>query len=301
MTAKTFDVVGLGEYSLDRLCLLPRHPELGEKVEASVMETRGGGQIATAMAACAMLGLRTRYLGPVSDDEAGQQTLDELDEIGVDTTVAHFLHGVPTREAVVLVDQRTGERTVLGHRDERFVLSGAKLNLEAALSARVLHLDASQPEAALHCARKAQGEGVLVSVDLDTVGPAVDELFGLSDLCIVPARFALELTAAAEPAAALRRLCSRSRGLVVVTAGAEGALTLAGDAVVRVPAFPVGVLDTTGCGDVFHAAAIVALLRGLPPRELLRFANAAAGLASRALGARGSLPTLSEVQALLRS
>ena len=50
----------------------------------------------------------------------------------------------------------------------------------------------------------------------------------------------------------------------------------------------VDVVDTTGCGDVFHAAAIAARLRGLEPRPFLRFANAAAALATRRLGARGA-------------
>ncbi|HUQ01407.1 MAG TPA: PfkB family carbohydrate kinase, partial [Kofleriaceae bacterium] len=64
------------------------------------------------------------------------------------------------------------------------------------------------------------------------------------------------------------------------------------------PAFPVDVVDTTACGDTFHAAAICALLDGKSIGETLRFANAAAALKCRGLG-RSGCPRKSEVDELL--
>jgi sugar/nucleoside kinase (ribokinase family) len=157
------------------------------------------------------------------------------------------------------------------------------------------------PDVALSSARCAKAAGIMVSVDLDAIVPGVEELVSLADLCVVPIGFARDFTGAAEPASAVRRFAARCQGFIAITLGAEGALTHVGGAVVHVPAFPVPAVDTTGCGDVFHAAAIVASLRGLPPRDILRFANAAAALAARGLGARASCPTVPEVQTLLRS
>ena len=56
-------------------------------------------------------------------------------------------------------------------------------------------------------------------------------------------------------------------------------------------------VDTTACGDTFHAAFLCALLEAQPPRQALRFANAAAALKCRDLGRRGC-PTRAEVNAL---
>jgi len=56
-------------------------------------------------------------------------------------------------------------------------------------------------------------------------------------------------------------------------------------------------VDTTGAGDVFRGAFIHALLRGDPPRDILRFANAAAALSCTKMGAMSSVPTLADVTA----
>ncbi|UIJ83176.1 carbohydrate kinase family protein [Rhizobium leguminosarum] len=57
----------------------------------------------------------------------------------------------------------------------------------------------------------------------------------------------------------------------------------------------VNVVDPTGAGDAFVAAAALGILADLPPRELLSLANTAGALATRARGARGSLPTYEEL------
>jgi sulfofructose kinase len=296
-----FDVVGIGECSVDQMCMIPRHPVAGEKLEASSLTMHGGGQIATAMVACARLGLNARFVGAVGDDAAGHYTIEELRAEAVDTSQVLVVPEGRTRQAVVLVDAAAGERTVLWHRDPRVTLRPEDVSNDVIFSGHVLHLDGTLPELARSCATRARTAGVMVSLDLDTVVPGVEELVSLADLCVVPAQFALDFTGAAEPAGALRRFAARCPGLVALTMGADGALTLMGGAVVHVPAFPVATVDTTGCGDVFHAAAIVGALRSLPPREILRFANAAAALAARDVGARASCPTVAEVQALLRS
>ena len=65
----------------------------------------------------------------------------------------------------------------------------------------------------------------------------------------------------------------------------------------HVPAFPVEAVDTTGAGDVFRGAFIYAMLQGHQPADVLRYANAAAGLSCTRLGAMNGVPTMEEVQA----
>ena len=55
-------------------------------------------------------------------------------------------------------------------------------------------------------------------------------------------------------------------------------------------------VDTTGAGDVFRAAFIYGLLKGLPPRDMLRFANAAAAVSCTRAGAMASVPTTDEAE-----
>ena len=65
------------------------------------------------------------------------------------------------------------------------------------------------------------------------------------------------------------------------------------------PAFTVEAIDTTGAGDVFRGAFIYGLLRGDGPRQLLRFANAAAAVSCTRPGAIDSVPNLGDVETML--
>jgi sugar/nucleoside kinase (ribokinase family) len=88
---------------------------------------------------------------------------------------------------------------------------------------------------------------------------------------------------------------------VCVTLGAAGSLAWCNGREIRTPGRPVDCVDSTGAGDVFRGAFASACLR-MPDgdiEDVLNFANAAAALNCRVLGARGALPTPAEVEALL--
>jgi ribokinase len=67
----------------------------------------------------------------------------------------------------------------------------------------------------------------------------------------------------------------------------------------NVPAFHVEVVDTTGCGDVFHGAYCYALARGLPLMKRLRIASAAAALKATQRGGQAGSPKIEQVEHLL--
>jgi len=72
--------------------------------------------------------------------------------------------------------------------------------------------------------------------------------------------------------------------------------------VVRSPAFPVDVVDTTGAGDSFNAGFIHAyVFQGLPLQEALRFANACGALSATGVGGTAAQPTLEQVRAFLET
>ena len=100
-------------------------------------------------------------------------------------------------------------------------------------------------------------------------------------------------------AAVARRLRSLGPKAVVITLGSEGALVASEEGTQHVPAFPVEAVDTTAAGDAFVAGLAVALLRGPPLPEAVRFASAAGAVAVTHAGAQPSLPRAAEVDALL--
>lgn len=103
-----------------------------------------------------------------------------------------------------------------------------------------------------------------------------------------------------DPVEALRRL-SNGRTRIVAKLGTAGCLTLDEGAPLRVPAFPVVAVDTTGAGDSFNAGFLHAYLEGAPLPECLAWGAACGALSTRGLGGTSAQATEEEVRPLLRS
>jgi sulfofructose kinase len=296
---RDFDVVGFGECSVDEVWVVPSLEQgaLSGKLRAHRRDRLGGGQIATAMVACARLGLRAAFCATVGDDSDATEVVDGLADEGVDVAGVQRFARATTRVALILVDER-GQRVVLDTGRGTTAPAPPMLR-ERVAQARVVHLDVTEPAYAMLAAHHAREVGTLVSLDIDHPAPGLDELLPLADVCITSRGVPEQLTGEANLEAALRALAAKTGGLVGCTLDANGAALLHDGHLVLSPAFPVDhMVDTTACGDTFHAAFLCALLEALPPRQALRFANAAAALKCRDLGRRGC-PRRPEVNAFL--
>lgn len=83
---------------------------------------------------------------------------------------------------------------------------------------------------------------------------------------------------------------------LIITLGSIGAVFHDGEKEVIVPAYKVTPVDTTGAGDTFNGAMAVALLKGLPMEDALKFGNLAASLSVQGFGAQGGMPTIEQVK-----
>ena len=303
MPVPTWDVLGVGCNSVDYVYRVPASPRAGTstaKQRVSSHSASCGGQTATAMAACAALGLRAAYLGAIGHDENGRRVRAELVRRGVDVSPI-VTREAPNRFAVITVDEATGDRMVLWDRDPRLNLTEREVECSLIRAARLVHVDDEDQDASIRAARLARDAGIPVTSDIDRLTDRTPELLAAVTVPIVSEHLLPELTGEGDPARALRVLRRSHDGLLCVTLGPAGAMLLAGDEVVHEPAFEVTAVDTTAAGDVFRAGFIHGLLHRAGPRELLRFANAAAAIACTRPGAMGSVPGKKEIAALLAS
>jgi sugar/nucleoside kinase (ribokinase family) len=257
-----------------------------------------GGQTATAMCACARLGLRAKYVGVTGTDDNGRRVRRELERRGIDLTDV-IIRDAQNQFAVILVDETTGDRIVLWDRDEKLLMRDREIPVDSIATARVLHVDDVDQTTAIRAATIARAAGVPVTSDIDRITDRTGELVAAVTFPIFAEHVPPHITGCNDPERALRKLRESHDGLLCVTLGDRGALALDGDTPHFVPAFKVNALDTTGAGDVFRAGFIHALLQGLPAAEMLRFANAAAAVSCTRLGALGGIPALDEVRQLL--
>jgi sulfofructose kinase len=295
-------VAGLGLNSIDLLAVVAEYPESNTKQRLQRFARLPGGQIATALTVCARLGWKTLYVGSFGDDPFGTLSRDSLTAEGVDVSGSRTVPGATNQFAIVLVDARSGERTVLWDRHPGLSIDPATVTRESATSGRMLIVDCHETRAATQAARYAREAGLPTVVDVERVRPGIKELLQNIDAIIAAEAFPSELTGYEETGRALEAM-AREFGspIVCVTLGSEGSLTLTGGREVRTPAFQVDCVDSTGAGDAFRGGFAAGCLRA-PDGEIedvLRYANAVAALNCRALGARGGLPTTDEVEQLL--
>ena len=66
-------VSGLGQCSLDYLCLLDAYPRVNTKQEVLEWHEQGGGPVATALVTLSRLGIACSFYGLTGDDGAGRK------------------------------------------------------------------------------------------------------------------------------------------------------------------------------------------------------------------------------------
>ena len=299
---RPFDVAGFGLNSVDLVAVVAEYPVVNSKQRLQRVARLPGGQIATAMATCSRLGWRARYIGRFGSDDLGAMSRDSLERDGVDISASQTMPGIANQFAVILVDARTGERTVLWDRHPSLNMEPADVSRDAVTSGRLLIVDCHQTAASAQAARYARRAGIPTIIDVEKVRPGIGDLLQNIDAIIAAEEFPTALTGHEHLGEALR-IIGRESGasLVCVTLGATGSLAWCNGREIVTPAFPIDCIDSTGAGDCFRGAFAAGCLR-LPTgdiEEVLSYANAVAALNCRALGSRGGLPTSDEVDQLM--
>ena len=279
---------------------------------------RPGGAPANVAVAAARLGSEAAFVGSVGKDLFGDLILRTLEAEGVDTSAVRRCEP-PTRTSIAFVEVSGGDRSFTFYRSDPAadeLLSPEDVSEEVLSGASFVNFGSiplikDPARSAIHRAVElAEEMDAPVAFDVnfrehlwestETAREFVDPLLDrsrvvkLSDDEISP----LLGTRRAEEAA--RILLDRGVALVFVSLGPEGALYATKDFSGEVPSFEVEVVDPTGAGDAFLAAALVRLSKGGWDEETVRDAarrgTAAGAIACTDYGAMRALPTKDELE-----
>lgn len=298
--SEEFDLVGVGLNATDTLLIVSHFPAYAGKVPFEAEILSPGGQVASALATAAKLGLRVKYIGTVGDDERGRVQMDSLRETGINLDDVEVRENCPNQTAYIIIDQSTGERTVLWSRPNCLRLEPESITLEKIACARMLHVDGHDTPAVEKAAKLARSRGIPVTVDVDTIYHGFDRVLESADYLVASSEFPGQWTTERDPFRALETIQNEYKmKCAAMTLGSHGALARIDGKFVYSPAFVVNCVDTTGAGDIFHGAFCYAVLKGMGMRETLEFANAMAALNCTKLGARGGIATAAEARALI--
>jgi len=298
-------VVVVGSVNVDLLVRAHRHPAPGETVVGSDVSSGAGGKGLNQAVAAARAGADVVMVGAVGDDDGGRSAVASLRADGVDADRVATRPGVPTGQAVVVVDD-AGENAIV-------VVAGANGavgadDVDAALhdlgGDDVVLLQHELPTAATRAAARAgRAAGATVVWNAAPAPRSLDELPDAVDLLVVNEHELLVVAGllpdgrpvADDPLGTAASVGAALGAVVVVTRGGEGSAVVDGDRREQVPAATVDVVDTTAAGDTFIGYLVSALPdAGVTSVELAR-AGTAAGLAVTRRGAAASIPRRVEV------
>lgn len=280
----TLRITVVGSVNLDLVARGPRLPAPGETVTGAVLARHPGGKGANQALAARRLGADVRLIARVGRDAMADEALALLRAEGVDLGPCVVDPDAPTGVALIAVAD--------GGENQIVVAAGANAALGPAdLVAGRDDALIAQLEVPVDTVRAAAlGHAGFVCLNL---APALDvpaDLLARADLIVVNESEAAHYGAA---------LAATARTQVALTLGARGAeLWREGRRIAAAKPPKVEVVDTTGAGDCFVAALVVALLEGRSPEAALRFACAAGALATTRAGAQPSLPRRAEVDAV---
>ena len=262
-------------------------------MKRKVFFTRAAAPVATALVALQRLGVRTSFIGRVGDDSTGESIRKGLEQESIDCSSLKTISGTTSPTAFIIANSSNGHRTILWNKGTSFPISPDEVSEKSLVGADLLHLDGLHIEASMRAAEIAQKIGIPVMLDTGTWREQTVPLFKLVDYLIVGEPLAK--TISSDMGKALFELAKHGSKLVGITLGDRGSVFLKNNKPVYFPAFKVKAVDTTGCGDTFHAGMIYGILQNWPLSDQVRFASAVAAMKSTKLGGRTALPRMSEV------
>jgi ribokinase len=295
-------IVVVGSVTMDLVTRAKVIPRIGQTVIGTSFETTPGGKGANQAVAAGRLGYPVEMVGLVGSDAFGPQLLANLKAAGVGVSAVRTVEGSSGLAPLMVAE--TGENAIVvvpganGKVDRAAIDSQRDLIRNAGIVLCQLELPI---DTVCHTIALCAKAGVPVMLDPapaaelpSTIWPQI--------AWITPneteAAFYVGEGLSTEDAA--QKLLERGVHGVVLKRGSEGAyVAVAGGKAAWVKPFPVKAIDTVAAGDCFNGAFAVALLEGLDPWQAARFACAASAISVTRRGAQASMPSRTDVDALL--
>ena len=299
-----FDVIGFGALNVDKLFRVNKIAEKDD--ESFVIESKEscGGSAANTIVGLARLGLRTGYIGEVTDDHEGQLLLENFREEGVDTSGIIVAKRGQSGKVMGFVDKQ-GERALYVAPGVNDIIDLKEVNADYAKRTKILHLTSFVGEKSFKTQKKLVmklPKSVRVSFDpgilyakrgLQTLSPIIRRVF-----VMLPNEVELKLLTGEEYEDAAKMLIGEGVKIVAVKLGRKGCFVTDGKESYMVEPFKVKVVDTTGAGDAWNAGFLYGFLKNKSLRECGRLGNFVASKCITVMGARTGLPRLTDLRPL---
>lgn len=305
-------IVVVGSLNMDFVVQVDHLPAPGETVLGGGFRMIPGGKGANQACAAGKTagpGTRVRMIGRVGYDPFADHLKASLAAAGVDVATVHATRNEPTGVALIWVERKTGQNSIVVASGANMALTGEDISsVKGAFDgAKAALFQLESPLAAVTAGMKAaRAAGALTILDPAPARPLPKELLAEVDIltpneseaCLLLGEEPRRITLRDAPGVAIELLKLGPKA-VILKLGEQGCYYEGPEGDIASAGFTVEAVDTTAAGDTFNAGLAVALAEGRSMEEALRFANASAAISVTRLGAQASVPGRDEVLALL--
>lgn len=297
-----YDLITLGLNAVDVLIRMPEKIRHDGKQMVKDLIIQAGAPVGSGGAGVAMLGYNVAMVARLGQNSLSEISLEQFRRYHLRTDLV--IRDSNSRPAIALVeiDPITSARTVFIQMDDYGYIRPQDIPVAAIQSSRVLLVDSYDLDATEAALQATKGTACRSVLDFESgdVG-RLRKLIAMGTDPILPLECARELTGVDDPEIVLRELAGICTGDVVITDGVNGSWGFErhSEKLLRQPIFPVECVDTTGCGDAYHAGSIVGILQGWPLKLRMEMGAFIASRVATQVGGRTALPTRSEIHSLL--
>lgn len=270
---------------------------IGTKVDIDRISYQVGGGGTNSAVTFARHGHQAIFLGNLGNDPAADAILSALDQENVDTSLVCHIPRVGTGCSTILLDSKTGERTILTYRGASADFSSLKESDLALVKPDWLYVSTVRGDVEtlerFFIQAKKLGTKIMYNPGLLEIkrGPSFTKLLRHVDILLVNKLEAMEIV----PGKVLPELLSRLKNYVntvIITAGVIGGIAVNGTDSYRFGLYEdVKVKDTTGAGDAFGSGFLAHYAAGHSFRSSLIFASANSTSVISKLGAKNGILT----------
>jgi sulfofructose kinase len=299
---KTRDVLGLGCATIDELLFVEHYPAPDHKVQVQKHEIQGGGLTATALVAAARFGTKCTYGGMLGHEENSRRIAALLEAEGIDTDLIAWRDDAAAIHSTIIVDTTANTRNIFFRREGKVGAPPDSPSEAEIAASKVLLVDHYGGEGNTRAIQLARKHHVPVVADFERANVENwNDFFPLVSHLILSQKFAASITNETSPEKMAHALWNEYREVVVVTIGEKGCVCFDGIETRFYPSLPVEVVDTTGCGDVFHGVYAATLTLDWPLEKRIRAASIAAALKAEHKGAQKGIPTRDMIEYYLKN
>lgn len=310
-------ILVVGSFVVDQVMTTDVFPKEGQTVIGKAFTKAPGGKGANQAVQASRLGASVTMVGEVGNDANGRDMLDNCRTAGIDVSHVIISEDTPTGCAVIVLQEIYGvmQNRIIVYPGANMALTPSDVEfLKDTISDYdmvILQLEIPM-DVNITVAKYAYDKGVPVFLNtapykevpkelmsyLTYVCPNETEAEGLTGITIPRKGNTADLSLAKKAAEVIINEGAKN---VLITLGAAGAAFYGeGGEHYSPSAKGVTAVDPTAAGDSFIGGFCYAISSGMDIEQALRFANHTAAITVSRMGAIPSLPTLSEVEEMLK-